>query len=291
MSVKSRQTISMNLNTTHWVPGTNKYRLNFLQPLDCRNNNATVALYQYGIYNSSYNISVALNNNTFSFNWLGTVHSCTIPDGYYSISDLNVIIQYNLTKNKLYCFNTTNASQVVYNFALSVNASRYGVQLDINYIPASTNTFWNSYTQPATPGWSKPSVNTYPTITFNTNLEKLLGFDTTITTYPASSTVGSESSKSFLSPTYPILSPVFTYILTCNLVHNKLSNVPNLFHQVPLDKPYGSLLCATLPIGTGLTCNATQHNYLEICLLDQEYKPLQMVDPELTLTILISLDI
>ena len=72
-------------------------------------------------------------------------------------------------------------------------------------------------------------MNTYPMITFSTNLEKLLGFDTTITTYPRTTTVpAGESSKSFLSPTYPILSPVFTYILTCNLVHNKLSNIPNL---------------------------------------------------------------
>ena len=289
---KNRQTISMNINTTHWVPGTNKYRLNFLQPLDCRNNNATVPLYQYGIYNSSYNISSALNNNQFTINWLGTSYNCTIPDGYYSISDLNIVLQYNLTKNKLYCYNTTNSSQVVYNFALSVNASRYGVQLDINYIPASTATFWNNYSQPVTPGWTKPTVNTYPSITFSTNLEKLLGFDTTITTYPATTTVPTgETSKSFLSPTYPILSPVFTYILTCNLVHNKLSNIPNLFHQIPLDKGYGQLLCNTLPIGTGLSCNQTQHNYLEICLYDQDYKNLQMVDPELTLTVLITFDV
>ena len=290
MSVR-RETLSLNINTTHWVQGTNRYRLNFAQPLNLKGKNATVALYQYGVYNSSYNISTRLQNNTFTIKWLGTDYLCMIDDGYYSISDLNIVIQYHLTRNKLYCVNTTNASQVIYNFALSVNNSRYKVQLDCNYIPASSNTFWNTYSLPSSAPWTKPGSNTYPQIVFSTNLEKLLGFNTVIDTYPLTTTVGSESSKSFLSVTYPILSPVFTYLLTCNLISNKLSQVQNLFHQIAIDKPFGQLLTGTLPISTGLSCDDAMTNFIEITFLDQEYNSLQMVDPEITLTILLMMDV
>jgi len=288
---KKRSTVQLSINTTHWQSGTNRYRLPFAQPLDLRGRNAKLSMYQYGVYNSTYNISSALNNNTFTINWLGQSVVCTIPDGFYSVSDLNIVIQFNLTKNKFYCFNTTNSSQVIFNFALSVNTARYAVQLDVNYIPASTATFWTTYSQPATPGWTKPTVNTYPTITFSTNLEKLLGFDTSITTYPASTTVGTESSKSFLSVTYPVLSPIFTYIVTCNLINNRLSQVPNLFHQIPLNKAYGQLLNETLGATEGLSCEETTFNYLEISFLDQNYNFLQRADPDMTMSVLLTMDI
>jgi hypothetical protein len=286
-----RETLSLNINTTHWIPGTNRYRLPFAKPLNLKGRNATVALYQYGVYNSSYNISTRLQNNTFTIKWRGVDYQCVIDDGYYSISDLNIVLQYHLTKNKLYCINTTNTSQVIYNFSLSVNNSRYAVQLDCNYIPASTSTFWNTYSLPSGATWTKPSAHTYPQLVFSTNLEKLLGFNTAIDTYPLTTTVGTESSRSFLSVTYPILSPVFSYLLTCNLISNKLSQVQNLFHQIAIDKPFGQLLAGTLPISTGLTCDDALTNYIEITFLDQDYNSLQMVDPEITLTILLMMDV
>jgi hypothetical protein len=288
---KKRSTVQLSINTTHWQSGTNRYRLPFAQPLDLRGRNAKLSMYQYGIYNSTYNISSALQNNTFYITWLGATKECVIPDGFYSVSDLNVVLQFNLTKNKYYCINTTNSSQVVFNFALSVNSARYAVQLDINFIPASTSTFWSTYSQPSTPGWTKPSVNTYPTIIFNTNLEKLLGFDTSIVAYPSSTTVGTESSKSFLSVTYPVLSPIFTYIVTCNLINNRLSQIPNLFHQIPLNKAYGQLLNETLGSSEGLTCEDTTFNYLEISFLDQNYNFLQRADPDMTMSVLLTMDV
>ena len=285
-----RQTMQISINTNNWISGTNKYRLNFAQPLDLRGKHAKLALFQYGIYNSTYNISSALNNNTFYITWLGATRECIIPDGYYTVSELNIMLQFHLTKNKFYCTNSTNSSQVIYNFALSVNTSRYAIQLDVNYIPASTSTFWNSYILPPSPGWTKPTVNTYPTIIFSNGLKKILGFDTTVTSYPSSTTVGTESSKSFLSTTYPVISPIFTYILTCNLINNKLSQVPNMFHQIPLDQGFGKLLTGTLQ-GEGLTCEETQYNFLEIAFLDQNYNYLQRCDPDMTLSLLLTMDI
>lgn len=59
----------ININTSNYVSG-NKYSYKFPTPVKFQN--CSVSLYQFNMYNSTYNISAALGNNTYSINWLGT---------------------------------------------------------------------------------------------------------------------------------------------------------------------------------------------------------------------------
>jgi len=69
-----------------------------------------LSLYSFSMYNSFYNISQAqYGNSNITFTWFdGSVYNWVIPDGYYSLSDLNLWLQQQFILNKLYCVNSNN---------------------------------------------------------------------------------------------------------------------------------------------------------------------------------------
>lgn len=286
-SIKETDRFMVNINTTHWISGTNRYRLNFANTLDLRGKRAQLSMYQYGIYNSTYNISSKLDNNIYQIKWVdGTIYNITLPDGYYDFNALNLNIQYNMVKNKLYLQNSKNASQVLYYISVASNTVQYASEININYVP---NTLPTNYSIPAGATWSMPSVNTYPQLILSAGLQKIFGF-TQQTSFPPSQTVPAiPVNVGFVSNTYPVLSPIFTYMLTCNMISSNVSTVPTLFYQVPLTKSFGSLISETVSQANGLTINPSIYNFIEITLLDQEYNTLSLIDPELTISLVIEI--
>lgn len=108
------ENIIININTTHWISGTNRFRFTFSQPLDLKNKKSELFLYQYSIYNSTYNYSSKLGNNTYSVKWIdGITYNYTIPDGYYSFDQLNSVLKYNMIKDSMYLVSTTDNKAIV----------------------------------------------------------------------------------------------------------------------------------------------------------------------------------
>ena len=95
---------------------------------------------------------------------------------------------------------------------------------------------------------------------------------------------------SFISDGYPIISPIFTYVLTCNLIESKMSIVPNIFFQIPLTASFGAMISETLPSSNGLTVISTIFNYVEITILDQNYNSLTLKDPEITVSLVLEVE-
>ena len=63
------------------------------------------------MYNRTFNITSDRGNNVILFVWnIGgtTTYTWTIPDGYYSVSDLNYYVQNQCISNNLYCISGTN---------------------------------------------------------------------------------------------------------------------------------------------------------------------------------------
>lgn len=283
------QTMMLNLTTQNWIAGTNKYRINFTQPLDLRNKNAKIMMYQYSVYNSTYNISKELKNNTYSVTWInGQVYTFTIPDGYYSFDDLNTNLQFNLARNKLYLQNNTNSSQVLYYIKFSANTILYKSQIDINFIPSTLPT---GFSIPSGAGWTLPLSSRYPQITLSDGLMSLFGFTKTAT-MPSSQIVPTPNvNVSFLSDIAPRLSPTFSYYLTCNFVDTMVSNVPNIFFQIPINAGYGKLISQTVGnSGTGLSCMKSIYNFLEITFLDNNFNSNVFNDPDIAISIILQID-
>jgi len=273
------------INTSNYV-GTNKYSYKFPSPVNFKN--AKLSLYQINIYNSTYNISSTLGNNTFTINWLGTNYNYTTPNGYCSISQLNSYFQYAMLQNNLYVTNSAG-SAFTYFFDIQTNSIQYATQMDIYYIPTSSQATTLGYIKPTGASWSFPASQTYPQVTLCSGLCSLLGITNQANNrFPSSTTVTiANTNVSFLSSTYPVVSPVFCYVLLCNLIDSQYNNVPTVLHQIPLNASYGNLITLTnIPNGQ-LTIRDGVYTSCDITLLDQNYNTLQFVDPEIVLSLLI----
>ena len=287
--VKRQKRQLININTSNYVSGSgNRYIYSFPSPQ--KFTNCGVSLYQFNIYNSSYNISQALGNNTWSINWLGTNYNFVITDGYYDISQLNSAFQYSMRAQNLYVNSSAN-SQYTYFFDVQVNSIQYKSQLDIFYIPTSSEANTFGYTLPSGASWAFPTVETYPQITLCSGLCTILGItNQTNNQFPTDTNASSKTNLSFVSNVYPILSPVFAYVITCNLINSNFNVVPNILFQVPLNASYGNLISLTnIPMGD-LTVRDSVYNAIEITLLDQNYSSLQYFDKELILSLLVTSD-
>lgn len=289
---KGRNTIQLNINTTHYIAGTNRFRYVLPAPMDLTKNNPTVAISHYAVYNSTYNISSALGNNKYSIKWVdGTTKEFVIDDGYYSFSDLNLNLQYNMASEKWFLQNTTTSSQAYYFIACQANNIQYKSEIDIFYVPS---TMPSGYAIPSGATWTLPAQPTYPQITLSAGLQSIFGI-TSQSVMPDSQTIqttatGVPKNLTYLSNTYPVLSPVFVYVVGCNLISNSVNANPTIFAQIPLTASYGEMITQTFSVSKMLTVSKGKYTFIELTLYDQNLTPLVLVDPEISLSLMLEFD-
>ena len=275
------------INSQHYKGGSS-YVYKLPHPITFTKD-SKVSLYSFSMYNSTYNISASLGNNTFSIKWLGNTFLYTIPDGYYSYNDLNNFLQYCMLTNGLYVLKGTSP---VYFISLTSNAPQYSAQINITFIPcidASGNTPQTTYgyTIPQGAGWTFPTYaqgNKTPQLIISSGLQSILGFQGGQNTFP---TTVLNTNKNFTSTALPILSPVYCYVLHCNLVQSSYNNVPTVFQQVPINVSYGGLINFINPTPQSINIREGVYSDITIWISDQYYNPVQFKDWELTLALLI----
>jgi hypothetical protein len=289
---KKRMTTQIVMNSPNWVAGTNRYRYNFSQPVDFSKNNAQVAISQYAVYNSTYNISSSLQNNTYTIIWTnGASVTVTIPDGYYSFSDLDLHLQFTMSTQGWYLVSTTNSSQASFFLSTTVNSIQYRAQINTYCLQTAMP---SGLTYPAGATWTLPTTPTYPQLILSPGLQRLYGM-LTQSTFPLSQTPPVENGstvlyQSFLSTSYPILSPVFCYVLGLNLVNSGLAANPTIVTQIPLTAAYGSLITNTLPISVMFDVCPGKYSFVELSIYDQNLSPLVLVDSEICVNLVLSWD-
>ncbi len=95
-----------------------------------------LSLYSFSMCNSFYNISASQYGN-ITFTWFdNTIYNWTIPDGYFSLSDLHLWLQQQFILNKLYCVNSNN-SQNIYFVQFQTNSVLYKAQIDAYFMPSA----------------------------------------------------------------------------------------------------------------------------------------------------------
>jgi hypothetical protein len=163
----------ISINSTHYV-GNNLYRLKLPKAVEFKKGDK-LSLYSFSMYNSFYNISASqYGNSIITFTWFnGTIYNWTIPNGYYSLSDLNLWLQQQFILNKLYCVNSNN-SQNIYLVTFQTNSVLYKAQIDVYFMPSATNAGLYGYKKPEGATWNFPSTNTMNKITINQNLQSSL---------------------------------------------------------------------------------------------------------------------
>jgi hypothetical protein len=239
-----------------------------------------LSLHSFSMYNSFYNISQKqYQTNQITFTWFdGTIYNWTIPDGYYSLPDLNIWLQSQFIINKLYCVNSNN-SQNIYFVTFQTNSVLYKAQIDVYFMPSSTNAALYGYQIPVGATWTFPSVNTMVRLTINSNLKSYFG--TTETTFGS---ITPAQNMNYLSANgiCPVVSPVFSIYLGCNLIVSDFNQIGNLFSQFPISAAYGNLIKIESSIDALISIKEGIYSEILITLWDQDNNALIFNDPEMT---------
>jgi hypothetical protein len=272
------------INTSNHVENTdNQYVYTFPSTVKFSDGDA-IGVSSVAIYNSTFNITSLRGNNTFTIAWNAaatTTFTITIPDGYYSVENLNFFLQQQCILNNLY---VTNASgQNVYFLEFIINPPRYAVSLNAYPIPTAAQATTLGYTQPVGATWTYPAAAQCPQITFGTPFGALIGY--TAASYPTTSSVS--TIQNFISDLTPNLNVVDSYIMTCSLINSPYSIPSDAFFTIPLTAGLGSLI-SVFPseiVFNDIAPNSYQQ--IKITFFDQNFNRLEMNDNQLTLSLAI----
>lgn len=244
-----------------------------------------IAVSNISIYYSWRNISAALGNNTFSYVWYSgaiptaTTVNITIPDGSYTIAQLNSYLQSVMIANSHYLI--TASGSYVYYLELVENPTAYAVQFNSYALLTAAQAAALSYTSPV--GWPGfVNVNITPQIIIPaTNIRYILGFNTG--TYP-SPTQATNYSK--ISDFTPQVSPTQSVLISCSLVNNPYAVPSNIIYSfAPTGTEYGSLIQPQISnfIWNEISPGTYQSFYLQF--LDQNFNSLSLVDTNLVIVL------
>jgi len=272
----------ISLNSTNYI-GNNLYRIRLPKPTQFKKGDQ-ISLHSFSMYNSFYNISASQYQNTsISVNWLGTIYNWTIPDGYYSVSDLDIWLQSQFILNKLYCTNSTN-SQNIFFVRFLTNSVLYKNEIDVFYIPSAANAASFGYVIPSNASWVFPSSNTMPTITINQNLQKYFGITDRLIFGD-----GTVENKYYVSNVCPTISPVFSIFIGCSLISSNFNQIGNLMAQFPISSSFGNLIRYNSTMDSNIDISPGVYNEIIVTLWDQENNPLKFQDTDVTIFFIVNI--
>jgi hypothetical protein len=319
--------MNLTINSSNLVNNgfNNTYQYNFINGAVNIPEGSTMSVSQITIPYSWRNISARLGNNTYSYSMPNgasgttTYGSYTIPDGFYTVSQLNTLIhqQFNANGHYWYLHNSTGINNNTYVYPLSITSN---VSAYTNTITAYNIPLTGSIVQVIGAGYVAGDGNngstlwsgTYPTggvtftgrccqITFSgtnqsattTFLGNVLGF--TPASYPTTATgltaLTSSSNGNTLTsvPSYPALGSVVNgVIVRCNMVDNNISSPSDILTSLPIDVAYGSNLNYQPINDNKVKIRSGKYNNVTVYFADQNNNNLLMLDPNVLITLIIN---
>jgi len=258
-------------NSTNVLQGTKNstYRYNF--PVSVKfEKGDKVALQSILLPYSWYNINASLyNNNTFQIYYMGQTTTLTIPDGFYTLEDLNYWLhsQYLLPSNNL-PYLVDDAGNNRYYGQFSYNTPYYSVQWDAFTVPSEL---------PA--GWTNPSAIplsgfTLQLIIENNNFGQIIGFS--MGSYPPEQdSTETYSTTSALQGNVPNLSPVNSLVLQCSLCNNDFAVPSRLLYSFAPNTDFGKNIFLSPPQFAWINTVEGTYTNIDITITDQNF---QMID-------------
>ena len=239
---------------------------------------------------SIFNITAAYNNNSFTLGFptganAGTYTNFTvvIPDGFYTIEDLNSFMQQFAITNGLYLINDAGEN-VYYTPAFYVNQVSYAIQILLYTVQRALPTDW---TQPANwIGYSTHTANRTPHIhvSATNNFGDYIGF--TSGQYPP--TLPRTTDYSVLSNKKPpIGSYVNSIIIHCSLVNNPVVSPSDILDAFQISNTtFGENINYNPSVEKFVKLTKGTYSSMIIYLTDQNNNPITLIDPNILITLL-----
>jgi hypothetical protein len=285
------------LNSANIVDGTNNSILSYEFAGGNINlkKGQKVALASLQMYYSTFNITAANRNNSFSYRWIdGVVYNVLVPDGFYDIPALNNFLHFVMVQNKHYLVTSTGNN--VYFITLGVNPTRYAAEVNcfgISVALAATNV----WVLPAGATWVLPTNFIVPELIVGTNnFGLVIGFaagsypNAVIAGVPPAQTQtpAYTTDQQFLSSFTPQVSPVASFILTCNLVNNNYAVPNNLIYSFAPQGTIGQQFTIAPNQLVFIDILPAQYNRFNIQFIDQDFRPVAIQDPNMIIQLIIS---
>lgn len=226
------------INSTHYK-SNNTYTVPLATSINL--NDYEVSIGSGYIYYSWYNISSALNNNSFQLiipnNATTTTITYTIPDGAYNISTLNSWLESQLVSDGYYLRYTGDASNIltgairqanIYPCKFQVNPATYSIEFISISLPRTADLVAPTFNGYVTGGFVLPTSNNKSTqliIASTNSFGTIIGY--------ASGTFGSgtaSSTETIESTLIPNVNPISSCEIRLNCVSNLISQNSSLLH-------------------------------------------------------------
>lgn len=228
-----------------------------------------------------FNINGQLyNNNVFQYTFPTSsgqqTFVVTLPNGFYTVDNINQYLQTVFIQNGHYLVNSS--SQNVYYMTLQYNTTYYAVQVVCYAVP---NSLPSGFTNPANMPF--PSSATTPQLVIGTNnFGNIIGFTTG--SYPSTP---QSSNQSFLSNAVANGSPINSLILRCNLVNNNVSMPSDVLTSIPITTTFGSNINYVPTFPQWMKMKPGRYAHMTLTLNDQNANPIISKDPNVAIVILI----
>ena len=256
------------LNSSHYVSGSsNVFRYNFPN-LPYFQNGEQIAVMSFSMYNSVFNVTSALNNNAFQvkLNFATPVTTTiTLPDGFYSVDDIQNYIEYIMLQNKQYVVNSSG--QNIFFFHLVENSVYYTINVICDLLPTSAQATTLGYTQPAGATWSYPTTEAASQfIVLSTNsFGSIIGYDA------ATIGTGGTSAEIFSTDNTPNIQPVNSFMVRCNMVNSSYSIPTDVIYTKSIDTGFGNLIQQHVNYPIWHDISPQSFGYCELTITDQVF--------------------
>jgi hypothetical protein len=250
--------------------------------------NAEICISAAQVPYSWYNVSYFYQNTDFNIIFprgagLTTTVNISLPDGFYTVDDINSYIRQKCIENNWYLINSSG--NYVYYIDLSYNISAYKIELLTFLVPTSLPVGW------VDPGWGGGTAGSgLPTVTrctqfvvLDNNFKILIGFNPG--TYPTATPVP-PNSFSKLSDFTPLGSNVNSIIMRCNLVSNPVTMPSDIVDSFAISNAsFGSNINYNASFEKWVRLSPGVFQNLTITLQDEQFNDIKMLDPNSVITI------
>lgn len=273
------------LNKSNIVPGTSNSVMRYDFNSSIRFENASMSLTSLNIYNSWFNVSSKLENNQFSYKWfdssgdLSQTFNITIPDGYYSVNDLNEVTQKFLYSRGHYLKEVATGN-IAYHIEFLTNATYYAVQMNV-YSMMTALVAGSNYVR-GTSDWAFPAETTCIQITIpsSNKFNQLIGITPGV--YPS---VVDGQTHEYLSDTTPTMDPVSSLMVQCSIIsQGGFSNPDNiLFSFTSGSASFGDMIDKEPSRENYIKIRDGVYQYFTIEFVDQEFRKVDIRDNSIVL--------
>ena len=239
---------------------------------------------------SFYNVSSYYNNRTFSLIFptaaTTTTISVTLPEGFYTVTDINSYIQQICLDNGAYLIDSTG--NYVYYQQLVYNSTYYSVQLLLYPVPTTLPTGY-SYASAGTlytGSANLPTTSYTPQLVLSSagSISTIIGF-VSGATYPSTQ---STTNQSILSTLTPVGSTVNSIIMQCSLVNNPVTTPSDILDSLPIhNSTFGSNITYEPSFEKFISLSDGTFNNFTFSFRDQNLNEIYARDPNVSITLII----